>query len=40
MVSLALPGLVLGFALSGIEVEAAEMKEHVALEAFPVAVAA
>jgi hypothetical protein len=36
----ALPGLACDFSLSGIEVEASEVEEHVVLEALPVAVAA
>jgi len=36
----ALPGLACDFSLSGIEVESAEVEEHVTLEALPVAVAA
>jgi len=36
----ALPGLACDSSLSGIEVEASEMEEHVVLEALPVAVAA
>jgi hypothetical protein len=37
---MALPGLAWDFSLSGIEIESAEVKEYIALEAFPVAVAA
>ena len=36
----ALPGLALGFALNGIEVEPAEVEEHIGFEALPVAVTA
>jgi hypothetical protein len=35
-----LPGLVWDFSLSGIEVESAEVEEHIVLETLPVAVAA